>query len=408
MDVFVARQPVFDRERRVYGYELLFRSSTRNEFDGTDPTSSTTQLLGNSLLAIGLDRLVGEKKAFVNFGRELLLSEFASVLPKDQTVIEVLETVEPDEAIVEACQELRRQGYLLALDDFVVHGIQDSLLPHADIVKLEIGSLTAGKHEEIVQTYHARGLKLLAEKVETNEEFRQAHAHGYDYFQGFFFAKPTIVVSREIPASVINCIRLLQELGKPDLDLNVLTAQISGDVALSYKLLRYVNSALFHHEHQINSIPQALLIPGEQELRKWIAMAAIPRIAANKPAELLTASLVRASMCESLARLAKLPRPEQAFLIGIFSLLDALMDRALTEVLVDVNLAPEVIAVLLGEASVRDGLAAVFTIVRGYDTGDWELVTEPAERLGLNSDEIRNAYGEAVAWAAQVQPDLAR
>jgi EAL and modified HD-GYP domain-containing signal transduction protein len=404
MDVFLARQPVFDRERRVYGYELLYRSSTNNVFDGTDATSATTQLLANSLLTFGLDRLVGEARAFVNFGRELLLSEFASVLPKDRTVIELLETVEPDEAVVKACQELRRQGYLLALDDFVVDGSQDCLLAHANIVKLEMSSLTPLRHTEVVRRYHARGLMLLAEKVETYEEFQQARASGYDYFQGYFFAKPTVLESRQLPAATVHCISLLRELGKPELDLAALADLISADVALSYKLLRYVNSALFHRSRRIDSLRQALALPGETELRKWIAMAAIPKMAVNKPGELLTASLVRASMCESLARHAKLARPEQAFLMGIFSFLDALMDRPLDQALAEVHLATAPLDALLGTAPRNDPFSAVLAVIRAYDTGQWDEIAKPAELLRIDAATIRDAYSQAVAWAAQVQP----
>lgn len=408
MEAFVARQAIFDRERRVYGYELLFRSGTTNEFDGSDPTSSTTQLLSNSLMAIGLDQLVGHRKAFVNFGREMLLGGFASLLPKERTVIEILETVVPDPDVLQACQELRRQNYLLALDDFVIHSGQESLLAYANVVKVEIGSLGLAKHEEIVRAYHRQGLKMLAEKLETPEQFADARQVGYDYFQGFFFAKPTIVQSKQIPAIKLNCTRLLREIIQPELDLTRLAELISADVGLSYKLLRYVNSASLAVSSRIESVRQALMFPGESQVRKWVAMAALPKASADKPTELLTASLVRAWMCESIARLAAYPRPEHAFLTGLFSSLDALLDRPLDSALSEVGLAPPILSALLGTAPQGDPLTAIYDLVRSYEAGEWQDLYKPAEQLNIDPSLLRNAYCEAVSWAERSVPELIR
>ena len=187
MDVLVARQAIFDRERRVHGYELLFRSqAAQNEFDGTEGGLATQQVLANSLLVIGLDNLVGTKKAFVNFGRGPLLQGWHTSLPAENTVIEVLETVEPDAEVVEACRKLREQGYQIALDDFVFRPGYEPLLEVADLLKIEIQNLPRPEQKLLIQSSKARGLQLLAEKVETYEEFEWAKQAGYDYFQGYF------------------------------------------------------------------------------------------------------------------------------------------------------------------------------------------------------------------------------
>jgi len=399
MEAFVARQAIFDRERRVYGYELLFRSSPENAFDGSDATASTTQLLSNSLMAIGLDQLVGHKKAFVNFGRDLLLSGFASVLPKERTVIEILETVVPEPDVLTACESLRSQGYLLALDDFVVRSGQEAFLPHADIVKVEFGSLPVAQHVDLVREYHRRNLKMLAEKVESPEEFRAARAAGYDYFQGYFFARPTVVRSKQIPANKLNSLRLMREVVLPELDLTRLSDLISSDVGLTYKLLRYVNSARFATSTRIESVRQALMFPGEAQIRKWVAMAALPKASADKPTELLTASLVRAWMSESLARLANYPRPEHAFLTGLLSFLDALLDQPLDVAVAEIGLAPPILSALLGTAPEGDPLTEIYALVRSYEAGEWDSLIGPAKRLDIDAELIRNTYCEAVAWA---------
>jgi len=305
MDVLVARQAIFDRDRRVYGYELLFRSTVeQNEFDGTEAGLATQQVLANSLLVIGLENLVGSNKVFVNFGRGPLLQGWHAALPRANTVIELLETVEPDNEVLAACRNLREQGYQIALDDFVFRPGSERLLDVANIVKIEIQSVPRPEQELLVRSLKARGLQVIAERVETREEFEWAREAAYDYFQGFFFARPLTVRSRQIPAGKLHCLRLLQEAQRPELDFDRLESLILEDVSLSYQLLRYVNSPLFALSSTIRSIRQALLYFGESELRKWIALATLARAAEDKPSELIRHSLLRARFCESVARLA--------------------------------------------------------------------------------------------------------
>src|SRR5271155_5614392 len=260
MDALVARQAIFDRDRRVHGYELLFRSNAgQNEFDGTEGGLATQQVLANSLLVIGLENLVGNKKAFINFGRGPLLQGWHASLPRKNTVIEVLETVEPDAEVLEACRKLREEGYQIALDDFVFRPGFEALLEVADLLKIEIQSMPRPEQKLLVRSSKARGLQMLAEKVETYEEFQWARNAGYDYFQGYFFARPVIVRGRQIPASTVTCLRLLQEAQHPELNFERLSVLISEDVSLSYKLLRYVNSPIFQRARPINSIREAVI-----------------------------------------------------------------------------------------------------------------------------------------------------
>jgi EAL and modified HD-GYP domain-containing signal transduction protein len=409
LDVYVARQAIFDRARRVHGYELLFRANgVQNEFDGSDPSAATAQVLANSLLAIGLENLVGEKLAFVNFDRELLLKEWHSLLPRRNAVIEVLETVEPDPQVLAACQKLREQGYQIALDDFVLSDGWEPMLGVANVLKIEVKSLPESDHLELVRSCHARGLKMLAEKVETYEEFAWARKTGYDYFQGFFFARPAIVHAKLVPVAKSNCIRLLREAMRPELDLARLDRVIAADVALSYKLLRYVNSALFSLPSKVQSIRHALTFLGDADLRRWIALAVLPRLAEDKTAELVTHSLVRARFCESAAGLANESLTEHAFLMGLFSLLDALIDRPLEELLVDVGLAPEVVAALLDTASEGDTLTTIYQLALHYEAGNWDAVDEIADRVRLTPSAFRVAYCEAVSWTQETLAEIPR
>jgi len=403
MDVLVARQAIFDRDRRVHGYELLFRSQAgQNEFDGTEAGLATRMVLANSLLVIGLENLVGNKRAFVNFGRGPLLQGWHSPLPPANTVIELLENVEGDDEVIEACQELRKQGYQLALDDFVFRPGSERLLQVADLVKIEVQSMPRPEQKLLVRSCRARGLRTLAEKVETHEEFEWAREAGYDYFQGYFFARPVIVRGRQIPAAKVHCLRLLQESQRAELDFDRLEMLILEDVSISYQLLRYVNSPLFAVSNRIRSIRQALLFFGENELRKWIALATLTRTAEDKPGELILHSLVRARFCEALAQSTKKNQDQSAFLMGLFSLLDALIDRPIGEALAEMNLAPEIAAVLRGQAPEGDALGRVYELARAYEVADWTRAEEIARELSIPTGSLGEAYCAAAGWARQV------
>jgi c-di-GMP-related signal transduction protein len=408
MDVLVARQAIFDRDRRVYGYELLFRSRVeQSEFDGTEGGLATQQVLANSLLVIGLENLVGSKKAFVNFGRGPLLQGWHASLPRESTVIELLETVEPDDEVLAACRRLRAQGYRIALDDFVFRPGCERLLEVADLVKVEVRSIPWPEQKILVRSSKARGLEMLAEKVETYEDFECARQAGYDYFQGYFFARPVIMHGRRIPTNKVHCLRLLEEAQRPELDFDRLEELILEDVSLSYQLLRYVNSPLFALACTIRSIRQALLYFGETELRKWIALATLTRTAADKPSELIRHSLVRARFCESVARISKAWPADRgfeqfAFLTGLFSLLDALVDRPLEEVLSEIGLASEIAAALRGESAHSDPLACVYRLAGAYEAADWPLVEQMAKPLGAPMAELTGVYCEAAGWAQEV------
>lgn len=404
MDVFVARQAIFDRSRQLYGYELLFRSDgERNEFDGTDSGSATTQVIANSLLSIGLENMVCGKKAFVNFDRILLMSGLHSMIPRQNLVLEILESVEPDPEFLAACRELYDQGYTIALDDFVRHPRFEPLTEIAKVIKVDMQATAKKEQEQLLRIYRPRGIAMLAEKVETREEFDWALDAGYDYFQGYFFTKPVIVRGQQIPAAKLSCINLLREMQETDLDFCRLRILISEDVSLSFKLLRYVNSALFpfRRSGKIHSIDQALAALGETSIRCWVAMAALPALAKNKPGELVTHSLVRARFCERLAQLSGIQECHLGFLMGLFSLLDALIDLPLDKALHLAGVAPVISEALLGTAREDDGFRNVYRLAYHYETGDWDSVKDSAKKLKIKTSAIGEAYAESTLWAQQ-------
>jgi len=403
VDIFVARQAIFDREQHVFGYELLFRSSLNNVFDGTDGTRATSQVITTSFFSLGVEKILGGKRAFINFNRDLLVGECASILPREIAMVEILESVPPDSQVMAACKNLKERGYSLVLDDFVCEKRFEPLAELADIIKVDFLATPEPERLRLVRHYSARGTKMLAEKVETYEQFKQAHEMGFHYFQGYFFAHPVVISGRGIPAFKFHYLQILSEISRPELDYQRLEGIIKQEVSLSYKLLRYINSAAFGWRGQIESIKQALVLLGESEIRKWLSLVALPSLTQDKPEELVVTAAVRARFCESLAPWIGLGhRKTDLFFLGMFSLLDAIMDRPLETVLTEIRLADDVREALLGGARKNSRLARVHALVRAHEMAGWEAVTSITGQLGLPPGTTAGLYLDAVSWADRI------
>jgi c-di-GMP-related signal transduction protein len=403
VDVFVARQPIFDRQRHLYGYELLYRSdAAHTQFDGTEAASATQQVISITILSLGLENLLGGKKAFVNFDERLLREGAYLHLPSQNTVIEILESVEPTSDLIALCRAIRDKGYTIALDDFVSSPQFEPLTRLAQLIKVDVRITGKPEQERLLRTYQPRGIAMLAEKVETYEEFEWTRAAGYDYFQGYFFARPSLIRSQQVPANKLHCLRLLTEVQKPDLDFKRMEALIRLDVALAYRLMRYVNSALFSHRTEIRSIENAMTILGTDNLRRWVALATLPTLATDKPGELVTLSLVRARFCETLIELAGLRQQSEAFLMGMFSLLDALLDQPLQEALVSASVGSGITQALLGTAPAGSTLARIYRLARHYELGDWDEVETLSQASGFTGSAAGAAYVQAAVWAQRM------
>jgi EAL and modified HD-GYP domain-containing signal transduction protein len=402
MDVFVARQPIFDRQRQLYAYRLLYRSaSCQSVTDRIDDPTAAVMVLANTLLAVGIENLVCGRKAFLKFDRSLLLGGLHSVLPPEILVVELLDSVEPDAEVLAACQEICAQGYTCALGEFVPHPRREPLVRLAKLIIVDVGATSRQDQEHLLRTYRSLGIALLAEKVETQAEFEWALGAGYDYFEGYFFARPAAVVGRRIPAARLTCLRLLAEVQRIESDFELLHTFISRDVWLSYSLLLYVNSALFSHTTEIRTIKHAMTVLGEEGVRHWAVLAALPVLAKDKPGELVTLSLVRARFCERIADVARVSPPNLGFLLGLFSLLEALTEIPIGEALAKVHSAPAIAAALTGTAPPGDPYLTVYKMVCRYEMGDWEAVSALAAALDIQASQISGVYAESVFWAQQ-------
>ncbi len=403
MEVFVARQAIFDRRLKVYGYELLFRPCKDAQACATADTAASLQVITNSFFSIGMDRLLAGTRAFINFPQELLADQRVFSLPPDKIVIEILETVRPEPAVVDACRVLRDKGYVLALDDFSHLSGWDRIANLVSIIKVDFRATSEDQQKALLERYAGRGICMLAEKVETHEEFERARQMGYHYFQGYFFARPVIVSRREIAGSKIGYLRILQEIHRPELELSALESLIQREVSLASKLLRYINSSIFGWVNPVHSIRQALALLGEQEIRNWVSLTALPTLASDKPDELIRTALLRARFCELLAAWAGIGhRKSELFLVGLFSLLDTMLSRPLTEILGEMRLGGEIAEALLEKAPAGQPLAAVYGLVRHYESAGWNALAEIASRLRVPTEIIVDLYLEAVAWCDEV------
>jgi c-di-GMP-related signal transduction protein len=403
MDVFVARQAIFDRQLKVQGYELLARSCLDGVRAHAHDLMASLQVITNSFLSMGVENVLGGKRAFINFPQELLQDERALVLPPKTTVIEILETVKPEPAVIAACRALRDKGYTLALDDFNPKNGWSQFTDLVSIIKIDFRATSRGEQRKLVKRYAPQGIRMLAEKVETQAEFREACQMGYDLFQGYFFARPVVLSRHEIPVCKLNHLRILEQLHRPELDYPAIEKLIRREVSLASKLLRFINSALFAWGQPVQSIMQALTGMGDHEIRTWVSLATLPSLTVDKPDELMRTALVRARFCELLAPGTGLDhRKADLFLIGLFSLLDAMLDRPLREVLAEIKLNGEIAGVLLNKVATGNRLTSVYALIRQYEAGQWELLAATADSLKIPRNSVPEIYLDAVAWSEKI------
>ena len=400
MDVYVARQPIFTKKLDVYAYELLFRVGKENVYIDIDGDRATSSVITDSFLVIGMDSLTRGKKAFINFTQNLLMDETATILPKDSIVIEILEDVKPSKGVITACRKLKELGYILALDDFVFDTKFVPLIELATIIKIDIKLSGEDEVRALIKKYSTQGIRFLAEKVETQEEFESVVNMGYTYFQGYFFSKPVIISSKEIPDNKLNQLNILQEINRPEIDFNEIEKVIKRDVSISYKLLRFINSAFFGFNTEIHSIKQALVLLGIREFKKWVSLIVLRGLGGDKPEELLVSSVVRARFCELIAQEGDLKnRSSDLFFMGIFSMIDTFMNRPMEEILEKLPLSEDINGALLGdEGHLRD----FFELVLAYEKGDWDKIFVHADKLKIHQPGLHDKYIKSLEWANQL------
>jgi EAL and modified HD-GYP domain-containing signal transduction protein len=395
--LYVARQPILSSNEQVFGYELLFRDGVEDYFRHTDADAASRSTLDTSIL-MGLDVLCDGRRAFINCTRETLLKDYVTLLPPAQVVVEILESVPIDDLVKAACVRLRAGGYTIALDDFIAADPREGLVEFADIIKVDLRRTSAAEQVALVKRFGSTRCRMLAEKVETREEFGACKKAGFHYFQGYFFRRPELMHAREIPKNQVNYLRLLQAISRDELDVRELEDIIKHEASLCYRLLRYLNSAAFSFASEIHSVRHGLAILGEREVRRWVRLVAALGAGQNKSSDLVLSALVRARYCELLG--PRVPHGESdLFLVGLFSLMDAILEMPMGVVLEGISLDHETRAVLLGQTSQLD---PVYRLMLAQETANWVRVTELCSLLKLPESHATECHWKAMQWAREM------
>ncbi|MBN1101889.1 MAG: HDOD domain-containing protein [Deltaproteobacteria bacterium] len=397
MDVYVARQPIFKKNKKICAYELLFRDGLSNVFPQIDGDLATSKVLATSFLSIGIEEITAGAPAFVNFPQNLLVKRVPLMFSPKSLVVEVLEDVKPEREVLRVCQELSQKGFQIALDDFAYRAELNEILRTAKFIKLDFRATGDEELKETAKKLASYPVSLLAEKVETYEEFEKALRMGFSYFQGYFFSKPEVLKAREISSTQMNLLQIMAEANKEDFDFGKLEAIIMRDVAISYKLMKYVNSAYFRRLNDISSIRQAIVLLGERQIRRFLSLIAMSRLSSDKPDELIRCSITRAKFCELLGNLVGSEvDSSELFTLGLFSLIDAIMDNSMEQLMGKLPLSASIKDALV---SGKGRLSEYLRLVIGYERADWEKVSECAQTLSIPGDHLPAHFTQALAWA---------
>ncbi len=391
---FVARQPILDRSQNVFGYELLFRNGVEDYFNA-DPELAARSTLDSSLL-YGINMLCDKRRAFVNCTCEVLFKDLITLLPPHQTVAEILETVEPEDRVIAACKRLKAAGYLIALDDFAPNDPRIPLVEFADIIKVDIRATKPEERAGMMRRFGSPACKMLAEKLETPHEYRQARDMGFVYFQGYFFCRPEIVIGREVPASRLHYIRLLEMVSRREIDMRELEKMLKQEASICYRLLRYLNSPLFGFALEIKSIRHAIAVLGEREMRRWIRLVVTVGAAEQRCSELVLMGLARARFCELLSN--RLQSNTDLFLMGLLSIMDAILEVSMEVLLEQLPVERETKTALLGQNS---SLRPLYQLMLAQESGEWSQSSELAKQLKLPDEEVASTWWQALRWAQE-------
>lgn len=402
MNSCVARQPIFNSDLDVYGYELLYRTSQTSEaYDGLDPDMASTETITFSFNDVGIHKMTGNRKAFINFTEKLLLNDIATLLPKEVLVIEILEDVPPTSDVVRALRNLKNLGYTLSLDDFKYSPEYKPFLELADIVKIDFLNTSLA---EINRTVHiitsTYKVHLLAEKIETYDMFKTAKEMGFVYFQGYFFSRPEMLSKKRLTPLRVTQLQLIRSAMDPNVDYGKLAAIIKNDVVLSYRILKLVNSAYYGLRYTVKNIRHALAILGIKSIRKFVTMMTISQIVDEKPEELMRMSLIRGHFLEALAPLVNMRKQqENLFMLGLFSLMDVIADIPMAEIIEETQLSEEIAIPLMTQAGVPGEL---LSIIQNYEQGNWDQALMIAKKYDLPTSVVMRIYIDSVEWASEI------
>jgi len=397
MNQYIARQPILDIYQRLYAYELLYRGADHYALGNVSGTKATTSLLTSAFLTEGIEEISDKKPCFINFTEELIVKRIPVSFPKTKLVIEILENIKVSDEIIASCRFLKGKGYQLALDDFVYDHKFIPLLELADIVKIDVRLTPLNTIHKTLKFLHPYRVKLLAEKVESQGEFELANKLGFKYFQGYYFSKPQKIQIKEISAAKVNLVNLLAEVSRKTTNINRLHDIISIDISFSYKLLRLLDSAYFYRLQKVKTVRHAIAYLGELELRRFILLVLVSELSSDQHDELVRTAVVRAKFMELMVKGSRLENiGSELFLVGLFSLLDVMLNVSMSDVMEKLPLEEEVKRALV---SMQGTCAPFLRIAIAYERNQSRQLMVELNTIGIKPELITSHYLEAVRYA---------
>lgn len=400
MLIYIARQPIFNKAKDVVAYELLYRDPKTQTASIKNPDAATNSVLMGSTLIASFERLLDGKRAFINFTTNLIKDGTPLIFSSNYMIIEILEDVVPDIFLMQRLHELKNKGYTLALDDFTLQYPHTEIIDLVDIIKVDFTLTTPDDQKMIIKKFKRPGLKFLAEKVETFEDFNHAKSLGYDYFQGYFFSKPAVFSYKDINSIDTTHVEILKGLNSETPNYTYLASLFEKDISLTYKLFRYANSPVYGSIEQVSTIRKALVRLGFSNIRNWMYLLILRCMSIGQSDESICVSLRRAKMLELMAPDCGLAqRAPELFLVGLFSMLDVLVDKSLDKVLEELPLKEETKEAIIYK---ENTLGLPLKLILAYEKGDWDEVEKLCIQLKLKPMNISPAYIESIKWTSEV------
>jgi c-di-GMP phosphodiesterase len=407
LETYIGRQPIFDELEQVYAYELLYRNNSENYYDMPDADMATYDVIAKTFVSFGVHEISQGRPCFINFTENLLMSPIFEQLSAQYVVIELLENIDITDEVIYRVKQLKKEGYRIALDDFLlVDELKESaIFKYVDIIKVDF--MIANEEERLKIEYLVRKyyphITLLAEKVETYEEYKWARLHGYKLFQGYFFKRPQVIVTQDIPANILQYYRVIALLREADPNINELASTIERDMSLSYKLLKLINSSPKRPRYKVRSIKEAIISIGLKDLQQWLYILTYREMQdtqiSGRMQEVMKTSLVRAKLCESLARYNGEEQHSEYFLVGMFSLIDVLLARPLEDILQQLPLSEEVVSTIAGADT---PLQPYLQLVISLENMEIEHIRQFARQIEVPATALLRMHYEATKWANQV------
>ncbi|HRF62297.1 MAG TPA: HDOD domain-containing protein [Candidatus Competibacter sp.] len=397
-EIYFARQPIYNRNLEVEGYELFYRHAGAKSAEFLDAEIATSQVVLNTVTEVGLDQIVGSHKAFINIARDFVVNGYLEMFALPQLVFEVTGNIVVDEQLLQSLRQFRKKGYHFVLDDYRDNEAYQALLEIADYVKIDMLVTPEEEIRRVVPLLRQRRIALMAECIETEEVRELCRTLKFDFFQGYYFSQPKVLKFRGVQANQLAILQLVSKLYQPDVDLEAIEALIKQDVSLSYKLLRYINSAYFNLPRRIDSIQRAIILLGTRNVRSWATLISLASIDHHR-SDLITLALERAKMCELLAHAVGIKQTESGYTVGLLSVLDAITQAPMEQILASLPLDEEINEALLQHKGL---LGRILASTLAYERCDWESL----DTLGLEPGQINDAYMTALAEAYRISCEL--